>query len=121
MLPHRVSLVASAGGVEWYDDSKATTPASVLAAVAGFKSVVLIAGGRNNGLDLGILASAVPPIRAVIAIGEAADEVTRAFHQVVPARAAESMEEAVSAAADLAVPGDAVLLSPGCASLCARA
>ncbi|HET7524247.1 MAG TPA: hypothetical protein VFJ79_08915, partial [Acidimicrobiales bacterium] len=88
----------------------------VLAAVAGFKSVVLIAGGRNKGLDRGVLASAVQPIRAVVAIGEAAAEVTRAFHQLVPARAAGSMEEAVSIAADLAVPGDVVLLSPGCAS-----
>ena len=116
LLPHRVSLIASSGGVEWYDDSKATTPASVLAAVAGFKSVVLIAGGRNKGLDLGVLASAVPPIRAVVAIGEAAGEVINAVHRVVPAQAAGSMEEAVSIAARLAAPGDVVLLSPGCAS-----
>ncbi|MGH9057115.1 MAG: UDP-N-acetylmuramoyl-L-alanine--D-glutamate ligase, partial [Acidimicrobiales bacterium] len=48
-LPHRVSLVGCYEGISWYDDSKATTPDSVLAAVAGFKSVVLIAGGRNKG------------------------------------------------------------------------
>ena len=64
-------------GCAGIDDSKATTPASVLAAVAGFSSVVLIAGGRNKGLDLGALAATVPPVRAVVAIGEAAAEVER--------------------------------------------
>ena len=115
-LPHRVALVASSGGVAWYDDSKATTPASVLAAVAGFPSVVLIAGGRNKGLDLSVLAAAVPPIRAVVGIGEAGPEVVRAFTGLVPTSLAGSMDAAVDSAAACAVPGDAVLLSPGCAS-----
>ena len=57
LLPHRVTFVGESGGVRWYDDSKATTPASVVAAVTGFASVVLIAGGRNKGLDLAALAS----------------------------------------------------------------
>lgn len=115
-LPHRVSLVAASRGVEWYDDSKATTPASVLAAVAGFASVVLIAGGRNKGLDLSVLAAGVPPVRAVVAIGEAASEVESAFAALVPVVGASSMAAAVDAAAEFARPGDAVLLSPGCAS-----
>lgn len=115
-LPHRVSHVASGCGVDWYDDSKATTPASVLAAVAGFDSVVLIAGGRNKGLDLSVLAAAVPPVRAAVGIGEAGPEVVAAFSGLVPTAVAASMEEAVERAADLARPGDAVLLSPGCAS-----
>jgi len=116
LLPHRVSLVGECGGVSWYDDSKATTPASVLAAVAGFDSVVLIAGGRNKGLDLGVLAATVPPVRAAVAIGEAAGEVGEALAGLVPVEKAESMTEAVFAAARLAQAGDAVLLSPGCAS-----
>jgi UDP-N-acetylmuramoylalanine--D-glutamate ligase len=115
-LPHRVELVGERDGVRWYDDSKATTPASVLAAVAGFDSVVLIAGGRNKGLDLGALARAVPPVRAVVAIGEAAAEVEAAFAGQVPVEVATSMAGAVKAAEKLASPGDAVLLSPGCAS-----
>jgi UDP-N-acetylmuramoylalanine--D-glutamate ligase len=115
-LPHRVQRVATAGGVGWYDDSKATTPASVLAAVAGFSSVVLIAGGRNKGLDLAGLAAAAPPVRAVVAIGDAASEVQAAFSGVVPVEAAPTMAAAVAAAARLARPGDTVLLSPGCAS-----
>jgi len=115
-LPHRVSFVAQSDGVDWYDDSKATTPASVLAAVSGFASVVLIAGGRNKGLDLGVLAAAVPPVRAVVAIGEAAEEIEEAFEGKVPVMTAPSMQAAVDAAMDLARAGDAVLLSPGCAS-----
>jgi UDP-N-acetylmuramoylalanine--D-glutamate ligase len=115
-LPHRVSLVGECGGIRWYDDSKATTPASVLAAVAGFASVVLIAGGRNKGLDLGSLASAVPPVRAVVAIGESAADVEAVFTGLVPVTTAVSMDAAVEAAASWARPGDAVLLSPGCAS-----
>jgi UDP-N-acetylmuramoylalanine--D-glutamate ligase len=115
-LPHRVSFVGEGGGVGWYDDSKATTPASVQAAVAGFPSVVLIAGGRNKGLDLGVLAETIPPVRAVVAIGEAAPELEAAFAGLVPVRRAGTMEAAVRAAVSLAEPGDAVLLSPGCAS-----
>ena len=76
--PHRVEFVVEANGVSWYDDSKATTPASVLAGVRGFRSVVLIAGGRNKGLDLSVLARAAPPVHAVVAIGEAAGEVASA-------------------------------------------
>jgi UDP-N-acetylmuramoylalanine--D-glutamate ligase len=115
-LPHRVALVGEAGGVRFYDDSKATTPHAAATAIAGFESVVLIAGGRNKGLDLGVLADSAAPIRAVVAIGEAAPDVTAAFEGVRPVVGARSMDEAVRAAADRARPGDAVLLSPGCAS-----
>jgi UDP-N-acetylmuramoylalanine--D-glutamate ligase len=115
-LPHRVELIGQLEGITWYDDSKATTPASVLAAVAGFDSVVLIAGGRNKGLDLGALARSVPPVRAVVAIGESAGEVCTAFTDLVPVEVATTMAGAVKAAENLARAGDAVLLSPGCAS-----
>ncbi len=113
---HRVSLVGSRDGVAWFDDSKATTPASVLAAVAGFSSVVLIAGGRNKGLDLTALRATVPPVRAVVAIGESAGDVGAAFSGAAPVITATSMDAAVVAAARLAQRGDAVVLSPGCAS-----
>ena len=114
--PHRVQFVGEADGVAWYDDSKATTPAAVLSGISGFGSVVLIAGGRNKGLDLSALAEAVPPVRAVVAIGEAADEVRRAFAGRAQVVEAVSMPAAVQAAGELARPGDAVVLSPGCAS-----
>jgi len=116
-LAHRVALVARTGDVEWYDDSKATTPASVLAAARGFRSVVLIAGGRNKGMDLSVLGRTVPPVRAVVAIGESGPEIEAAFGATgVAVSVAGGMAEAVDAAARLARPGDAVLLSPGCAS-----
>lgn len=115
-LPHRVQLVGEAGGVRYYDDSKATTPASVEAALRGFESVVLIAGGRNKGLDLRPLAGQAHRVRAVVAIGEAAPEVEAAFSGAAPVTVAGSMADAVGSAAAAARPGDAVLLSPGCAS-----
>ena len=116
-LKHRLALVGEADGVRWFDDSKATTPASVLAAVRGFASVVLIAGGRNKGLDLTALASSVPPVASVVAIGESADEVTAAFLPTgVHVEPAASMAAAVDTAGAMAHAGDAVLLSPGCAS-----
>lgn len=114
--PHRVELVAESGGVSWFDDSKATTPASVLAAMSGFTSVVLIAGGRNKGLELGVLSSVVPPVRAVVAIGEAAPAVAEAFAGMIPVTEAGSMADAVGSAAEMALPGDSVVLSPGCTS-----
>ncbi|HVM65963.1 MAG TPA: UDP-N-acetylmuramoyl-L-alanine--D-glutamate ligase [Acidimicrobiales bacterium] len=116
-LKHRLTLVGEEDGVRWFDDSKATTPASVLAAVRGFASVVLIAGGRNKGLDLAPLARAVPPVTSVVAIGDSAGEVAAAFAPTgVRVEPAASMPAAVDAAAAVARPGDAVLLSPGCAS-----
>lgn len=116
-LPHRVELVGEFGGVRWYDDSKATVPHATLAAARGFDSVVLIAGGRNKGLDLTPLTAVADRLRAVVAIGEAADEVERAFRGRVPVDVVRTnIDDAVSAAATASAPGDVVLLSPGCAS-----
>ena len=115
-LPHRVTLVGEAGGVRWYDDSKATAPHATRAALQAFGSVVLIAGGRNKGLDLTELADEVDHIRAVVAIGESAAEVAAAFDGRRPVRLASSMDDAVAEAASLARDGDVVLLSPACAS-----
>ena len=116
-LPHRVALVGEHAGVSYYDDSKATAPHAALAAIRGFESVVLLAGGRNKGLDLSALAAEAGRIRAVIALGEAADDVERAFLPTgVPVVRAPSMDAAVALARDEARPGDVVLLSPACAS-----
>ena len=115
--PHRLTLVAEADGVRWYDDSKATNPHAAATAVTAFGSVVLLAGGRNKGLDLGELARASQGrVRRVVAFGEAAGEVEAAFAGRSPTVRAASMDEAVALAADAARPGDVVLLSPGCAS-----
>ena len=113
---HRLQWVASIDGVDFYDDSKATTPHATVAAVRGLNSVVLIAGGRNKGMDLRRLLDGVEHVHAVVALGEAAEEVATAFEGIRPVRTAPGMDEAVSLAASLAEPGVAVLLSPACAS-----
>ena len=115
-LPHRVQLVDEAAGVRWFDDSKATTPHATRAVVDAFESVVLIAGGRNKGLDLSDLLGEGRSVRAVVAIGEAADAVVAAVEGRASVATASSMADAVAAADRLARAGDAVVLSPGCAS-----
>jgi UDP-N-acetylmuramoylalanine--D-glutamate ligase len=115
-LAHRVQLVGEHDGVRYYDDSKATNPHATAGALAGFDHAVLIAGGRNKGLDLARLRVHAPQLRAVVAIGEAAGEVEAAFAGAAPVVRADSMREAVRAAAAHAQTGDAVLLSPACAS-----
>ena len=83
-LPHRLQLVGERTGVRYYDDSKATNVHATVAAVRGFPSVVLIAGGRNKGLDLAGLVEVAGNLRAVVAIGDAAEEVSAALHERVP-------------------------------------
>jgi UDP-N-acetylmuramoylalanine--D-glutamate ligase len=115
-LAHRMQPVVDLAGVHYVDDSKATNVHATLAAVAGLERVVLIAGGRNKGLDLGELRVLAPRLRAVVAIGEAAPEVVEAFDGITPVVVASTMRDAVRGARDLAEPGDTVLLSPACAS-----
>ena len=115
--PHRIELVGDAGGVRWFNDSKATTPHAAAAAIRAFDSIVLIAGGLNKGLDLTPMATAAKGrLRAVVAIGAAAGDIAAAFGATDTVVTAASMQDAVDAAGDLARPGDVVLLSPGCAS-----
>lgn len=113
-LAHRLSPVGEVGGVSFVDDSKATTPHATLAAISGFPDAVLIAGGRNKGLDFSALATTLP--RSVVVIGEAAWEISQVFQGRCPVQMAESMEEAVQVACEQAGPSGTVLLSPGCAS-----
>ena len=113
---HRIEFVAAEDGIAWYDDSKATTPHAVRTALRGFTNVVLIAGGRNKGLDLGEIARESERIKAVVAIGDATDEIRAAFAGVRPVETASSMADAVGEARRLATRGDTVLLSPGCTS-----
>jgi UDP-N-acetylmuramoylalanine--D-glutamate ligase len=116
-LPHRVETVAELDGVTWVNDSKATVPEAAAAAIAGFDSVVLIAGGKGKGLDPAPLASQPERLRAVVAIGDAAPAIVELFTDAsVPVETAASMDDAVAAAARLADRGDTVLLSPGGAS-----
>ena len=111
---HRRTVVGSWDDVTWVNDSKASNPHAAVAAVGSYRSVVLIAGGRNKGLDLSALVTA-PSVRHVLAIGEAAEELL-AVAAATPVEHVDSMEAAVRRAAEIARRGDTVLLSPGCAS-----
>jgi len=117
-LPHRLTAVAEIGGVRYVDDSKATNPGSVIAALRTFDDghIVLIAGGKAKGTDFTEFGKAVSSrTRAVVLIGAAADEMASVIKRSKVVRA-DTMENAVEAAAELAKSGDVVLLSPGCAS-----
>ncbi|MBW3595064.1 MAG: UDP-N-acetylmuramoyl-L-alanine--D-glutamate ligase [Actinobacteria bacterium] len=116
-LGHRLEVVAEADDVTYIDDSKATNPHATLAAVRGLTDVVLIAGGRSKGIDLTVLADVVPPVTAVVALGEARAQIEEIFGRLVPVERADSMEDAVRLASKHAIPGGSVLLSPACASL----
>lgn len=113
---HRIELVGTFDGSEWYDDSKATSPHAALTAIRSFDRLVLIAGGRNKDLDLRQMAAEPTRVQGVVAIGDDAPLIESAFTNVCPVVRAESMAEAVAAAASMATPGTAVVLSPGCTS-----
>ena len=118
--PHRVHVVAEVAGVTYVDDSKATNPAAVVAALESFEApVILILGGSEKFTDFSELLPVLRGSRAVICQGESgpriADYLEEAGWGDVVHRAPE-LEEAVRRAGALARAGDVVLLSPGCAS-----
>jgi UDP-N-acetylmuramoylalanine--D-glutamate ligase len=118
-LPHRMRKVAEIGGVAWYDDSKGTNVGATVAALSGLdRPAVLIAGGDGKGQDFSPLAHAVKgSAHTVVLIGRDAPLIERAIARAgARIRRAADMDAAVSEAAQAAAPGDAVLLSPACAS-----
>jgi UDP-N-acetylmuramoylalanine--D-glutamate ligase len=118
--PHRMRLAAVFEGVTYIDDSKATNPAAVAAALASLDvPAVLILGGSEKGTDFSELLPGLRACRAIVCQGEsgpriAAYLVDEGFHELV--YTAPDLERAVEIATELAMPGDVVLLSPGCAS-----
>jgi UDP-N-acetylmuramoylalanine--D-glutamate ligase len=122
-LPHRCQWVGERNGVAYYDDSKATNVGAALAAIEGLGAdlagkLVLLAGGDGKGADFSALARPVAQYcRAVLLLGRDAERLAAALGEGVPLIRVSSLEQAVQRAAELARPGDAVLLSPACASL----
>ncbi|MCK6410099.1 UDP-N-acetylmuramoyl-L-alanine--D-glutamate ligase [Thauera sp.] len=120
-LPHRVELVAErADGVRFYDDSKGTNVGATVAALAGTDCpVVLIAGGDGKGQDFSPLAPVLAgKARVLVLIGRDADRIEQAVAGCgVRVERAADLDAAVDLANACAQPGDAVLLSPACASL----
>ena len=125
--PHRVELVTAVNEVEYYDDSKGTNVGATVAAINGLgkafggadQRLVLIAGGDGKGQDFSPLAEpASRHVRAVLLIGRDAPALRAALEPSgVDLFDCASLPEAVQQAATLALPGDAVVLSPACASL----
>ena len=123
--PHRVQLIATVGGVQYYDDSKGTNVGATVAALDGLAAeglrLVVILGGDGKGQDFTPLAAPLArAARAVVLIGRDAALVEQAIGAEAapfPIRRAASLPEAVELAAGEAREGDAVLLSPACASL----
>jgi len=122
-LPHRCQWVGEHGGVNYYDDSKATNVGAALAAIGGLGAdiggkLVLIAGGDGKGADFSALHAPVARYcREVILLGRDAGLLANALDGAAPVHRVQSLEQAVQRAALSAQPGDAVLLSPACASL----
>ncbi len=117
-VEHRLEFVRELRGVRYVNDSKATNVESVWYALQSFPApIVLILGGRDKGNDYSKIAALVASsVRAVVAVGESADKVVKAFAGSVPVSKASSMGDAVTRCAGAAREGDVVLLSPACAS-----
>ncbi|MCA7952767.1 UDP-N-acetylmuramoyl-L-alanine--D-glutamate ligase [Burkholderia seminalis] len=117
---HRVEVIATIDDVDYVDDSKGTNVGATVAALDGLaQKIVLIAGGDGKGQDFAPLVAPVARwCRAVMLIGRDAPAIRDTLAETgVPLADHATLESAVHAAADLAEPGDAVLLSPACASL----
>jgi UDP-N-acetylmuramoylalanine--D-glutamate ligase len=125
--PHRITLVATAGGVDYVDDSKATNPHAAAASLAAYQPVVWVAGGLLKGADDDLdrlVASAAPRLRGVVLLGADRAKIAAALGRhapdvpVVEVTGPDTgiMELVVRAAAKLAKPGDTVLLAPAAQS-----
>jgi UDP-N-acetylmuramoylalanine--D-glutamate ligase len=122
-LAHRCQWLRERNGVSYYDDSKATNVGAALAAIEGLGAdidgkLVLVAGGDGKGADFsGLKAPVAAHCRAVVLLGRDAELIAAVLGDDVPLVRVNTLDEAVEQCAALAQPGDAVLLSPACASL----
>jgi UDP-N-acetylmuramoylalanine--D-glutamate ligase len=116
-LPHRMEPVRTVGGVVWINDSKATNVDATIKSLISIEgNVVLILGGRDKEGDFSALVPHLGRVRRIIMIGEARRVIRAALNGRCELEEADTMEEAVEAAAQIARPGDTVLLAPACAS-----
>ncbi len=118
--PHRVQWIANVNGVDFYDDSKGTNVGASLAAIEGLgQKIVLVAGGDGKGQDFAPMVDAIKVhVVRVCLIGKDAGLIEKAWQGCgVPIQVFDDLEAATLAAAQAAQAGQAVLLSPACASL----
>jgi UDP-N-acetylmuramoylalanine--D-glutamate ligase len=122
-LPHRSQWVRTINDVDWINDSKGTNVGATQSAIAGIGGaisgkIVLIAGGQGKGADFKLLRDPVTNyVRSLVLLGQDADKLEAALHDVVTVTRVTTLEDAVGVAHQVAQPGDVVLLSPACASL----
>ena len=121
-LPNRCQLVVEINGVRWYDDSKATTPVSTMAALNGIdEPKILIAGGYDKKISFSEMGRCIAErAKAVVLIGQTAKKIAKSIQDcekiICVIKYADSMEQAVAISSELATAGDVVLMSPACAS-----
>ncbi|MGB0063792.1 MAG: UDP-N-acetylmuramoyl-L-alanine--D-glutamate ligase, partial [Terracidiphilus sp.] len=117
-VEHRLEFVATIGGVEYYNDSKATNVDATEKAIAAFAGGIhLIVGGKDKGAPYAPLAPlARERVRAIYTIGAAAAKIESQLRGVVPMHSCETLARAVNAAAAAAKPGEVVVLAPACSS-----
>ncbi len=122
-LPHRAQRVADINGVTWINDSKGTNVGATLAAIEGIGAtlngqLILLAGGVGKGADFTPLAAPLARhARTVVVYGRDREQLAQALHTTVTVVVVDTLEQAMQHAMGVAQPGDAVLLSPACASL----
>ncbi len=117
-LEHRLEKIASWRGVDFINDSKATTVDAAIKAIESFdKKIILILGGRDKGADFTPLQGPIKKkVKKVILIGEAKDKIRPALPGTIPVEDAATLNQAVKLASASAVPGEVVLLAPACTS-----
>lgn len=124
--PHRIAHLATVGGVDYVDDSKATNPHAAAASLSACESVVWVAGGLLKGADVSdLVRTAAPRLRGAVLLGRDRAQLRAALAEHAPGVPVvdvertdpDAMAEAVAAAARLAAPGDTVLLAPAAASM----
>lgn len=118
-LPHRSQWIAEKNGVTWYNDSKATNVGAAIAAINGIDAdaIILIAGGQAKGQDFSPLKEVVKNrVKHLILLGEDANLLNAELETYTEVTFVVDMTEAVTKANEIAITGEAVLLSPACAS-----
>jgi UDP-N-acetylmuramoylalanine--D-glutamate ligase len=124
---HRLELVGQSNKISWINDSKATNPHAAIASILSHEKVIWIAGGLAKGASMeNLVKRAAPRLKAVILIGTDAPLIESALRIHAPAVPRYLVEESdsdglmksiVAKAAEVAEPGDVVLLAPACASM----
>ena len=118
-VEHRLEYVSAIDDVQYINDSKATNLDAVMVALESFEQpLILILGGQNKGADFRLLLPHIESshVRLIISYGESGGEIVTALGDAVRSVQVTDLKSAVTSAQSLAVPGDVVLLSPGCAS-----